>query len=419
MRWFLIFWVFLMGAISYLDRVNISIAGKWVQQDFKLTDNELGYVFSAFVWGYALFQALGGRLADRYGPRLVIGAGVLWWSLFTAATAWVPIGWAASLLMLVLVRFVLGLGEAVVFPASNKLVSTWIPTQERGLANGIIFAGVGAGAGVTPPLITWIITHWGWHWSFYISALIGVVAGVGWYLIARDKPQQHPWVKKEELAHIEAGLTVKASTAVGQAAPWGRILTNRNIWLITLSYFAYGYTAWIFFTWFFRYLNDVRGMDLKQSAVYAMLPFLAMALCSPLGGVIADLLVRRFGRWAGRCGIGVIGMGGAAICIALGTQVESAKLASLALALGVGMQYLSQSSYWAVTADIAGRSAGTVSGWMNMGGQIGGALTAILTPRIAHAWGWTASFLTPAVLCALGAICWALVNPNAKLEEGE
>jgi ACS family glucarate transporter-like MFS transporter len=335
MRWFLIFWVFLMGAISYLDRVNISIAGKWVQQDFKLTDNELGYVFSAFVWGYALFQALGGRLADRYGPRLVIGVGVLWWSLFTAATAWVPIGWAASLLMLVLVRFVLGLGEAVVFPASNKLVSTWIPTQERGLANGIIFAGVGAGAGVTPPLITWIITHWGWHWSFYISALIGVVARA-WAgtLIARDKPQQHPWVKKEELAHIEAGLTVKASTAVGQAAPWGRILTNRNIWLITLSYFAYGYTAWIFFTWFFRYLNDVRGMDLKQSAVYAMLPFLAMALCSPLGGVIADLLVRRFGRWAGRCGIGVIGMGGAAICIALGTQVESAKLASLALALG-------------------------------------------------------------------------------------
>lgn len=419
MRWFLIFWVFLMGAISYLDRVNISIAGKWVQQDFKLTDNELGYVFSAFVWGYAFFQALGGRLADRYGPRLVIGVGVLWWSLFTAATAWVPTGWALSLLMLVVVRFVLGIGEAVVFPASNKLVSTWIPTQERGLANGIIFAGVGAGAGVTPPLITWIITHWGWHWSFYISALIGAVAGIGWYLVARDKPQDHPWVKKEELAHIEAGLTVKSSAAVGAAAPWGRILTNRNIWLITISYFAYGYTAWIFFTWFFRYLNDVRGMDLKQSAVYAMLPFLAMALCSPLGGIIADVLVRRFGRWAGRCGVGVIGMGGAAVCIALGTQVESAKLASLALAIGVGMQYLSQSSYWAVTADIAGRSAGTVSGWMNMGGQIGGALTAILTPRIAHAWGWTASFLTPAVLCALGAICWALVNPNAKLEDSE
>src|SRR5665647_3732954 len=111
MRWLLIFWVFLMGAISYLDRVNISIAKKWVQADFGLTNNEIGYVFSAFVWGYALFQALGGRLADRFGPRRVIWVGVLWWSVFTVLTAWVPIGLSVSLLLLVLTRFILGVGE--------------------------------------------------------------------------------------------------------------------------------------------------------------------------------------------------------------------------------------------------------------------------------------------------------------------
>jgi len=416
MRWLLIFWVFVMGAISYLDRVNISIAVNWIQKDFGINDIQMGYVFTAFVLAYALFQAPGGRLADRYGPRIVIAIGVLWWSVFTVATAWVPVGLTISLLLLILTRFVLGIGEAVVFPASNQLVSKWIPTKERGLANGLIFAGVGAGAGISPKLITWIIENWGWRMSFYISALIGLAAGIVWYILARDTPQSHPWVKQKELDYIKAGLTVRASAAKPVSAPWGRILRNRSIWLITLSYFAYGYTAWIFFTWFFKYVNEVRGLNLKDSAFYASLPFLAMALCSPLGGYVSDVLTRHVGKWAGRCGVGVIGMGGAAICIAIGTQADSAELCSIALACGVGMQYLSQSTYWAVTADIAGRSAGTVSGFMNMGGQLGGALTSFLTPWIAASFGWTASFLTPAALCALGAICWAMVNPNSRIE---
>ncbi len=415
-RWVLIFWVFVMSAISYLDRVNISIAVKWIQQDFGINDIEMGWVFLSFSLAYAFFQTPGGRLADKYGPRIVVGIGVLWWSVFTAATAMIPVGLTFSLLALMAVRVILGAGEAVVFPASNQLVSKWIPSNERGLANGLIFAGVGAGAGITPSLITWIIGNWGWHMSFYVSALIGLAAGIVWYLLARDTPQAHPWVKKKELDLIEAGLTVKATAAKPVAAPWGRILRNRSLWLITVSYFAYGYTAWIFFTWFFKYVNEVRGLNLKDSAIYASLPFLAMALCSPLGGFISDILTRHMGKWAGRCGVGVIGMGGAAIWIAIGTQAESAQLCSIALAFGVGMQYLSQSTYWAVTADIAGRSAGTVSGVMNMGGQLGGALTSILTPWIAGSFGWTVSFLTPAVLCGLGAICWAFVNPNSRIE---
>jgi ACS family glucarate transporter-like MFS transporter len=147
-----------------------------------------------------------------------------------------------------------------------------------------------------------------------------------------------------------------------------------------------------------------------------MLPFLAMTLCSPLGGWIADALSKRFGRRVGRCGLGVVGMAGAAVFITLGTQAESAQLATIFLALGIGAQFLSQSSYWAVTADIAGRSAGSVSGLMNMGNQTAGAITAILTPWIAQRFGWTASFLVAAGFCAMGALAWLLVNPNVRLE---
>lgn len=414
-RWVLIFWMFVISAIAYLDRVNISIAGNAIQTEFGFSTVELGWVFSAFVIGYALFQAPGGRLADRFGPRLVLTLGVLWWGVFTTVTALLPAGIGHALVLMILIRFVLGLGEAVVYPASNRLVAAWIPSQERGIANGLIFAGVGFGAGVTPPLITFILLNWGWRWSFYACAIIGTAAGVVWYLLARDSPKAHPWIRPAERAHIEAGLPTRAAMETHQTLPWSKILASKDVMAITASYFTYGYVAYIFFTWFFIYLSKVRGLDLKASALYSMLPFLAMATCSPLGGYIADRLTKRYGVRIGRCGIAVFGIGLSAVFIALATQVESARLASLVLAGGAGALYLSQSSFWAVTADVAGPSAGSVSGLMNTGGQIGGAVTATLTALIAEKYGWTASFLTAAGLCVFGSLLWLVVNPNARL----
>lgn len=419
LRWVLILWVFVMSSIAYLDRVNISIAGQEVQKTYGLTDVQLGWIFSSFVIAYALFQAPGGRLADLFGPRLVITLGVIWWGVFTALTAMVPASWSLALVALVAVRFLLGAGEAVVYPASNRLVANWIPTEERGIANGLIFAGVGAGAGITPPLITYIMVNYGWHWSFYTCALIGFVAGAVWHWLARDTPEQHPWITEEERQHIEAGLTASVRELEERITlPWRRILAHRHILGITLSYFSYGYVAWIFFTWFFIYLSKVRGLDLKASAFYSMLPFLAMATCSPLGGWISDRLTRRYGKRIGRCGVAVVGMALSGVFIAAATQVESARLASIVLAGGVGALYLSQSIFWAVTADIAGASAGSASGLMNMGGQIGGAVTAVLTPYVAQNISWTASFLLAAVLAVLASLLWLGINPQAQLTGG-
>jgi ACS family glucarate transporter-like MFS transporter len=416
LRWALIAWVFVMGAIAYLDRVNISIAGQALQREFSLSNVQLGWVFSAFVLGYALFQAPGGRLADRFGPRRIIALGVVWWGLFTTLTALVPAGFALALALLIAVRFVLGIGEAVMFPASNRLVANWIPSEERGIANGVIFAGVGAGAGIAPPFITFILLHYGWRWSFFASALIGLAAGAVWYLLARDSPREHPWITRREAARIEAGLPAAAKELEARVAPpWGRIVGDRSVLAMTLSYFTYGYVAYIFFTWFFIYLSKVRGLDLKASALYAMLPFIAMASCSPLGGLAADVLVRRYGRRVGRCGVAAFGIALTAVFLALATQVRSAQLASIVLAGGAGALYLSQSAFWAVTADIAGPWAGSTSGFMNMGNQIGGALTASLTPWIADHFGWTASFLVAAALCVAGAAAWFFVDPDARL----
>jgi MFS transporter, ACS family, glucarate transporter len=417
-RWFLIFWLFVLSAVAFLDRVNISIAGSSIASEYHLTNVELGWVFSAFLAGYALFQTLGGRLADRFGPRRVLAVGVVWWGVFTALTASVPHGIAGALFLFVSIRFLFGAGEAVVYPASNQFVSRWIPSEERGIANGWIFAGVGAGAGLSPPLITFIMIHYGWRASFWVCAVIGLVVGLVWFLAARDTPAEHSRVSASELALIRSGVSTVADGHVHarQLVPWRTVLKSKEVLAITISYFSFGYVAWIFFSWFYTYLAQVRGLNLKASAFYAMLPFLAMSVCCALGGTVSDRLTRSHGPRIGRCYLASVVITLAAVFLVLGAEVQSARLASVVLAGGAGALYLAQSSFWSVTADLAGSSSGSVSGFMNMGAQAGGWLTAWLTPLIAKHFGWTASFLMAAALCLTGAIAWMFVDPKRILE---
>ncbi|HMJ62642.1 MAG TPA: MFS transporter [Bryobacteraceae bacterium] len=410
-RWILIGWIFLLSAVGYLDRVNLSIAGGAIMREFSLDKVQLGWVQSAFVLGYAFFQAPAGRLADRIGPRKIISWGVVWWGVFTVLITVVPPA-AAALWMVIGIRFGLGMGEAVVYPASNTIVAAWIPSTERGVANGLIFMGVGFGAGVTSPLINYIVTQHSWRAAFWTSAVIGLAAGGVWYWISRDNPKQHPWVSASEAAYIEAGLPPAEPGSHGGKLGWSQIFGNKDILFVTFSYFTYGYAAYIFFSWFFIYLSDVRGLNLKQSALWTMLPFMAMAAGSLGGGWISDVITRKYGKRNGRCMVAVVGISLAAIFIAIGTQVESVQTAVIVLAAGAGALYISQSSFWSVSADIGKKSAGSVSGVMNMGGQFGGALTASLTPFIGKHLGWNTSFLVAAALCACGAAAWFFVNPG-------
>jgi len=409
-----------MSSVAYCDRVNISIASHYIVQEFHLSDVQLGYIFSAFLVGYALFQAPGGRISDRYGPRWGMTAYTVWFAVFVVVVTLIPSSIGSALLAFMAVRFLLGAGEAVLFPGSNRVVAKWIPTNERGTANGLIFAGVGAGAGISPPLVTYIMLHGGWRVSFWLNGVLGLFVGAVWFLLARDRPEEHPWVKPRELEFIRAGLPDSGRTVKG-VLPWKTILSSKDFLLITYSYFCYGYTSYIFFAWFFRYLTTVRGLSLRESSYLTSLPFIAMAICSPTGGVVSDFITRRYGKRWGRCGIAVLGIGLAGVFMACGHAVSSARLASVVLAAGAGALFFSQSTYWSVTADIAGESAGSVSGIMNMGGQIGGAVTATLTPMIAHAkgLGWGVAFGVASFLCITGALAWLRVDPNRKLVQQE
>jgi ACS family glucarate transporter-like MFS transporter len=423
-RWLLIGLLFVLSAVAFLDRVNMSVAAPRMIGDYRLSDVQFGLLSTAFLIGYALLQTPAGWLADRWGPRRVLAGGVVWWGIFTAVTASVPLGLAGAFTVLLLARFALGAGEAVMYPGSSQFVARWIPTHERGLANGLIFAGVGIGSAASPPLVTYVLIHHGWRYSFWMCALIGLVVGLVWFVMSRDKPEQHPWVSSSEIATIHSGLTLGSSRANvtrarNSSVPWGTILSSSSVWAITLSYFCYGYVAWIFFAWFYVYLARVRGMNLKSSALYGTLPFLAMAIGCAVGGLIADSLTKKVSRRVGRCGVAIVGIALTAIFLAFGSTVKSAPLASVILAGGAGALYLSQSSYWAITADIGGRFSGSISGFMNMGGQFGGAVTSFLTPYIAQQFGWTASFLVAAALSVVGSLSWLLVNPDRPVAADE
>ncbi len=415
-RIMLVFMLFLLSAVAFLDRTNISVAGVQMRQEYRFDQIHLGWVFSAFLIGYAAFQVPAGWLAWRYGPRRVLAIGIVWWGVLSVATALVSPGSAHALVLLVMVRFLLGAGEAVMYPAGNQFISRWIPVQERGKANGWIFAGVGAGSALSPPLITLIIAGYGWRAAFYVCAAIGLVAALAWFLLARDRPEDHAGVSAGELAHIRAGLV--APGAPRTALPWGAILTRGNVWALFFSYFAFGYVVWIFFSWFFIYLAEARHVDLKASAFYSMLPPLMMMLGCLSGGWISDRVTATRGLYLGRSGLAILSFALTAVFLVLGSMAQSTALAVVVLAGGAGAMYLSQSSFWSVSADIAGPHTGVVAGFMNMGCQIGGALTSSLTPWIAATWGWTAAFGVAGALAVAGALIWALVDPNRLLIGG-
>jgi len=419
-RFFLASWLFVLSAISFLDRTNISIAGLQISSEYGLGNQRLGWIFSAFLIGYAGFQVPAGWLASRFGPRRVITWGVVWWGVATALTTVIPPGISQAVLLLIGIRFALGAGEAVIYPAANQWVARWVPMQERGFVNGLIFAGVGAGSGLTPPLLVWLISHYEWRSAFWFSAVIGVIAGAVWWWAARDTPEQDPSVSPSELNVIRQGIAEEAAgkgagSSISSSISWRAILTRRDLPALIISYFGFGYTAWIFFSWFFLYMAQVRGFNAKASAWFSTLPFLSMTIGCLVGGVISDRLTKSYGLRVGRCGLASVAYVFTAIFLVLGSRVQSPQLAGVILAGGAGALYVSQSSFWSVSADIAGRSSGVFSSMVNMGAQVGGAVTASLTPWVAQRFGWTTSFAIAAALAVVGAVLWMTVHPERPL----
>jgi ACS family glucarate transporter-like MFS transporter len=421
-RFYLVFWIFILSSISFLDRTNVSIAAPQLSHQFHLGNQQLGWIFSAFLVGYASFQIPAGMLAVRFGPRRTISVGVMIWAVCNVLTALLPSGLSQALLLLVSVRCALGLAEAVIYPSANQFVARWVPQKERGFVNGLIFAGVGAGSGFTPPLLTWIILSFGWRAAFWFDACLGTIGAVVWWLISRDRPEEHPLVSPAEQQEIREGLmTFSAADAAAvhveeHKISWRAIFSRIDLPALMVSYFAYGYAAWIFFSWFYLYMVQARHLDLRTSAVFTMLPFLCMTACCLGGGILSDRITRHVGLRAGRCALAAVAMLFTAMFLVVGSRVHNSFAAAVVLALGAGSLYVSQSSFWSASSDIAGKNSGVFSAIVNMSCQVGAAITVSLTPWLAAHFNWRMPFTVAASMVFIGALAWFLVHPERPIE---
>ncbi len=398
--------------ITYMDRVVIASAAPAIRQEFGFSMLTMGAILSAFRWGYALFQIPGGWLGDRIGPRRALALIVTWWSLFTSATA---LTWGA--VSMAVCRFLFGVGEAGAFPIATRSLSRWMLAHERGYAQGITHAGSRLGAALSPPLVVFLIASFGWRTPFFTFGALGLVWAAVWFYYYRDTPDEHASANASERELIRGSLGVRPAKT--RSVPWRRILTNGNLWLLSVSYFCYAYCISVYLDWFPTYLNSHRGFDLKRMGLYASLPLLAGTAGDLAGGWASDVWCRLTGnRKTARRAIAISGFLLAAASIVPATltaipehSVWFTCLAVFALELTVGVS-------WAVTLDVGGDFAGSVSSVMNMCGNIGGAISPALLAWLVRGYGWDVPFLFAAGLCVAAAALFAGVDAGRKIFEG-
>jgi len=393
-------------AITYMDRQVLATARPVIMEQLGISLAAMGLVTTGFRLAYALFQIPGGWLGDTIGARRALTIIVSWWSIFTAMTA---MAWNAVSMIVIQVFF--GLGEAGAFPIATRSLARWLRPADRGFAQGITHAGSRLGGALTPLIVVPIIRLWGWRAAFYSFGVIGVVWAIAWYSYYRNTPEEHRGVNAAERDLIGSGRK-----RMSGPVPWSKILGHGNLWILALMYFCYNHNLNVYQDWFATYLRQSKGMTLTQMGIYASLPFFAGTVGDLAGGWFSDLVL----RWTGKVNIArrwvaIAGFLLAAAATIPATLAHDPK-ASVALycVAFFGLEWTVGIS-WAVPLDIGGDFAGSVSAFMNMFGNLGGALSATVVTYTAAHYGWNMPFQIVAILCVIAALLWLKIDSSKKI----
>ena len=414
-RWAVLWFLVLISVVRSMDAVNFSVAAKQIMPEYGFTNVQMGVLYTVFTAGYALFHLPGGWLGDTVGPRRMLTLAILWWSVFTGLTAVAGNWWLAGLIgplaSFMVVRFLIGLGEGAAYPNTNRALAGWMAADERAVAGSLVVSGVGIGYGLAPPVVSWIMVHYGWRPAFYVFSLTGLILAGLWYRFATDNPEKHPRMSALELQRIRGG----GERMEKQPTPWRAILTHPNVWLLMLANFGFGYGVYIFQSWFYLYLVNVRGFSIMQGGLLTTGPFIAFATLGPVGGFCSDALVRRYGRTWGRRTVAVTGFVLAALCLYVGAKATNPYTAVVLLSLGDGFLAFAAAAIVGATIDIAGLHSGTVYGVTATVLQIGGAVAPTLTPMIADRFGWEAALHVAGFLAVFSALVWLFIDAGNRI----
>ena len=389
----------ILGMVTFLDRINISVAGSSIMHDLNLSPAEWGWVQSAFILSYGLMQIPMGALGDRCGHRKILAAIVLWWSLFTAFT-----GLAGGLASLLVIRFMFGIGEAGSSPCSTGVISRWFEKDEVGKAQGYVWAASRMGGALTPFVVIPVMVTVGWRAAFYLLGALGIVWAVVWYWYYRDAGA--PGTSQD------TGLSGESKM------DWRRLLGNRQFWLICGMYFFYAFGSWFFFSWFPTFMELGRGFDKTELTYAVAVPFIMSMIGNITGGHLTDKLSRRYGIKTGRKALGSTSLAVSAVCMFLAAFIPGKMAVFIFLSLCFGIFDLMLPSAWALCIDLGKRQAGTLSGAMNTAGNIGGFCCGILFGELVQQSGnYNLPLYMIAVMLVVSAALFAFINPEKPIIE--
>jgi sugar phosphate permease len=401
--------------LSYLDRTSISVTAPAMIKEFGFNKATMGLVFSAFATTYALLQIIGGTFGDRFGPRTVLSFLMAMWSVFTVAT-----GAAVNFVTLFTARLLFGLGEAGGFPVSTRALASWFPKDMRGSLQGILHACSRTGGAVSPVIVVAIVALTGsWRYAFFTLGALGIVWAIAFFLMYRNSPVDVPGVNEQELDYIRGvASTTPADAPQQQAIPWGQILASPDVWFLTLVYFAYGYTFWIYYTWLPTYLTDARHLSFNALALAVTIPLAGGVPGDLVGGWLSDYIYKRTGNLnLARRSLIAGSFIGTVVFIIPALFVGNIAVTIVLLAVAMFMLECAVSNCWAVSMDLGGQNfCGTISGFMNTGFGVAGILSPLIFGVLVDRTGsWIAGFIVGSVLLVLGAIFISFVNATRQV----
>ena len=418
-RW-RVFLILALGSfVAYVLRSDLSIAAPVMMQDLGLNELEWGWVLAAFTTSYAIFQFPGGILGDKLGPRKALTLIASLWSVCMMLTVLVPgpaVATGAMVLgSLMTVRFLVGMVQAPVFPVMNTTISRWFPVGGWALPTGLSGTGLTLGFAAAAPVIAWLVGEYGWRTAFLGVAPLGFVVSGLWWWYSRDNPAEHPSINDAEVKLIAANRVPPVPIPINPPG-WVRILKDRNILLLTGSYFCSNYVFYSAFSWFYYYAVVVRDFDAGTAGYVTSTQWIAGAAGAALGGWLCDHLVRKIGlRWGSRWAI-LLGQAGCAIFLVIGALHSNAVIAVSFLALCLFFQQLTEGSYWSTSIAIGNQLAGAAGGVLNTGANVMGIVNALLVPWIATTIGWQAAIASGAVFSTLALVLLLFVRADQPID---
>lgn len=415
LRWTIVFLLFLVYMINYLDRVALSITLPMIEQDLSLNAEQFGIIFGSFFFGYAVFNFIGGLAVDKFGPLLVLGVAVGLWSIFCGFTAL-----ASGFYSMLILRVLFGMAEGPICSSANKMINGWFPRKQAATAMGLLSAGSPLGGAVAGPIVGYLALAFGWRPAFMIICAIGIVWMLIWFFVASDSPEKSRHVSQEERTLIAQQKSEELNADNNQQPGHSLMFYMKQpiILATAFAFFCYNYILFFFLSWFPSYLVQAHGLNIKEMSITTVIPWIVGFIGLALGGIISDWIFRLTGKLLlSRKIVLVVCLLAAAICVALAGTVSQVIPAVILMSVSIFFLYVTGSIYWAIIQDVVHKSRiGGASGFIHLVGSVSGIIGPIVTGFIVQNTGkFDSAFILAGCVAALGALLvFFVIRPAAS-----